>query len=289
MKVCRVLANLCTFHNFFISNRDLLESLVTVSSWNLCSLGSDDSLVTVSLRNLSLASLAGASIDGSILSQVQCMVQVLVCHHHGWQGRLVELCIVLSWSFSHLPLPNVGSCEWPLTLNVSPAVQFPIFSWPSILSRWLKPSVKIAMDIGTPLADLQSQAQRFSEYWFYCRDKKVKIVEMQIVEMQLCSCLWVLQLLLLPWCFKRESNSWDKYPAAMVCWECAARAALAGTVGQCPWSQQLRGRRQRLAAGELCWSWQGEAVRARGAAGQRGDTHVSLAACMGGSQNWEVP
>lgn len=30
---------------------------------------------------------------------------------------------------------------------------------------------------------------------------------------------------------------------------------------------------------------QGEAAKAWGAAGQRGDTHVGLAACMGGSQN----
>lgn len=70
--------------------------------------------------------------------------------------------------------------------------------------------------------------------------------------------------------------------------ECAARAALAGAVGECPWSSSsVGGGRGWLPGSRTGAPGQGEAETAQGAAGQRGDTHVGLAAYMEGSQNWE--
>lgn len=130
MKVCRILANSHTFNNLFISNRDLLDLR---SLLGLCP---------------HETSLAGTPIRGRILSSVWCMVKAFVCGHHGRWGRLVELCVVLSWSFSHLFLLNVDPCEPPRAPDTRPAALFPTPSLPSRSSGWLEVTVKSRLTFG---------------------------------------------------------------------------------------------------------------------------------------------
>lgn len=130
MKVCRILANSHTFNNLFISNRDLLDLR---SLLGLCP---------------HETSLAGTPIHGRILSSVWCTVQALVCGHHGQWGRLVELCVVLSWSFSHLFLLNVDPYEPSWAPDTRPAVLFPMPSLPSRSSGWLEVTVKSRLTFG---------------------------------------------------------------------------------------------------------------------------------------------
>lgn len=95
-----------------------------------------------------LATLPGTPVRGCILSQVWCMGQALVWGHHGQWGRLVVLCVVLSWSFSHLPLMNVDPHVQPLAPNMRPAVLFPTPFLPSTLSGWLEVTVKSRLTCG---------------------------------------------------------------------------------------------------------------------------------------------
>lgn len=142
MKVCRILANLCTFHNLFPA--ETCWSLLWLCPHETCVLWDLMSVLWVCPYETSLGFSCWhiyrwlCPVRGPVHRPGARVPSPWVARQAGGSSALSSAGVLAT---CHYQMWVLVDDHW---LNVSPIVQFPIPLWPSISSQSLKVSVKIS-------------------------------------------------------------------------------------------------------------------------------------------------